>query len=101
MNSEVIAIDQDSLGKAAKRKVKTHDLQIFVRVLSDNRYAIAILNSADTEKHIKVDFSTLNLKGTYSIRDVWAHKVESRYAKGWKGLVATHQTKLFVLSKEK
>ncbi len=44
LNPEIIAINQDPLGKAAERKVMTDDYQIYVRPLADGSHAVALLN---------------------------------------------------------
>lgn len=98
LNKEVIAIDQDPLGKAAERVVKTDDYQVFLRPLSGDRYAIAILNTSDKACNISVSFKDLSLPNRYKVRDVWAHKDLGSRTK-WSGKVASHETKVFVLSK--
>lgn len=98
LNKEVIAIDQDPLGKAAERVVKTDDYQVFLRPLSGDRYAIAILNTSDKARNISVSFKDLSLLNRYKVRDVWAHKDLGSRTK-WSGKVASHETKVFVLSK--
>ncbi|MDD7559269.1 MAG: glycoside hydrolase family 27 protein [Porphyromonas sp.] len=98
LNKEVIAIDQDPLGKAAERVVKTDDYQVFLRPLSGDRYAIAILNTSDKTRNISVSFKDLSLPNRYKVRDVWAHKDLGSRTK-WSGKVASHETKVFVLSK--
>lgn len=98
LNKEIIAIDQDPLGKAAERVVKTDDYQAFLRPLSGDRYAIAILNTSDKARNISVSFKELSLPNRYKVRDVWAHKDLGSRTK-WSGKVASHETKVFVLSK--
>ncbi len=98
LNKEVIAIDQDPLGKAAERVVKTDDYQVFLRPLSGDRYAIAILNTSDKTRNISVSFKDLSLPNRYKVRDVWAHKDLGSRTK-WSGKVVSHETKVFVLSK--
>ena len=97
LNKEIIAIDQDPLGKAAERLVNTDTHQIFVRPLANGSHAVAILNTADKALPLTVDFAQLGLKGKYGVRDVWQHKDIARNAKRWKGTVASHETKVFIL----
>ena len=35
--------------------------------------------------------------GKYTVRDVWQHRDIARKAKSWKGSVAAHETKVFVV----
>lgn len=96
-NAEAIAINQDALGKAAERKVCQDDQQIFVRELSGGRHAVALINTADQDRRITVDFRSLGLTGKYRLRDIWAHKQIASKATKWTGTVASHETKVWVL----
>ena len=97
LNKEIIAINQDPLGKAAERKVNANEQQIYVRPLSGNRYAIAIMNTADKTQAIAISFKQLGLNGKYKLRDVWQHKYVGTKANKWSGKVAAHETKVLVL----
>lgn len=97
LNKEIIAIDQDPLGKAAERKVNQKDYQIFVRPLANGSHAIAILNSSDKPIQVLADFKQLGLNGKYLVRDVWQHRDIAKNANRWKGKVMAHETKVFVL----
>ena len=97
LNKEIIAIDQDPLGKAAERKVNQADYQIYVRPLANGSHAIAILNCSDKPIQVQADFKQLGLNGKYLIRDVWQHRDIAKKANRWKGKVMAHETKVFVL----
>ncbi len=97
LNREVIAINQDSLGKAAERKVNTDTHQVFVRELSDGSHAVALLNTSDAPLKMTLDFASLGLTGRYTVRDVWRHADVARKATRWKGMVAKHATVVLVL----
>ncbi len=97
LNKEIIAIDQDPLGKAAERVVNTDDYQVYVRPLADGSHAVAILNCGDKTLDLSVPFKQLGLTGKYSVRDVWQHRDIARNATKWKGKVQAHETKVFVL----
>jgi alpha-galactosidase len=96
-NTEVIAIDQDALGKQGVRKVSDEVWDIFVKPLANGDVAVAILNKDSSTKDAKINFADLGLNGKYSIRDLWLHKVIGT-ATGWKGKVQSHETKLFRLA---
>lgn len=97
LNKEIIAIDQDPLGKAAERKVNQADHQIYVRPLANGSHAVAILNCGDKDISILADFKQLGLNGKYLVRDVWQHRDIAKKANRWKGTVKAHETKVFVL----
>lgn len=97
LNKDIIAINQDPLGKVAVPKVRNDNYQVYLRPLSGDRYALAILNIADRPLNIKVTLSDLGLdKRRYSFYDVWTHQqMKSGYK--WSGKVLSHQTKVFIL----
>ncbi len=99
LNKEIIAIDQDPLGKAARRVVCENDRQVFVRPLADGSHAVAILNPSDHTVKTSVAFASLGLQGRYTVRDVWQHADVSRNAVRWQGKVAPHETVVLVLKK--
>ena len=97
LNKEIIAIDQDPLGKAAERVVNEAGHQVFVRPLANGSHAVAILNSGDKAQRLSVSFKQLGLMGKYTVRDVWQHRDIARGATKWGGKVQAHETKVFVL----
>ena len=97
LNKEIIAIDQDPLGKAAERVVNVAGHQVFVRPLANGSHAVAILNSGDKAQRLSVSFKQLGLTGKYTVRDVWQHRDIARGATKWGGKVQAHETKVFVL----
>ena len=67
---EVIAVDQDPLGRAARR-VTGGDHQVWVRPLQHGT-AVALYNRGDAPARITTDLRTLGLPpGTYPTRDLW------------------------------
>lgn len=98
LNDEVIAVDQDELGRQAERKIKDSVWNVFVKPLANGDYAIAILNRSSAEQISTVNFSDLGLDGKYEITDLWQHKKIGK-GKMWKGKVQSHETKMFRLKK--
>ena len=97
LNKEIIAINQDALGKAAERIVNLPAQQVYIKPLADGSHAVAILNPSDEAQRISLNFASLGLNGKYTVRDVWQHRDIARKAKSWKGSVAAHETKVFVV----
>lgn len=74
MNREVIAIDQDPLGKPAKLLYVEGPLQIWTRPLADGSVAMAILNSgfAGTDmRGISLPLSEAGFQNYVHARDLW------------------------------
>ena len=86
LNKEIIALDQDSLGKQAICWRDNGDYQIWLKILSNNEKAICLLNRSDEKKSVFVDFALLaqarlrwgdapSLKlENFTVRDLWDHK---------------------------
>ena len=83
-NDEVIAVDQEPLGRAA-RQVLNHDgWQVGARPLSDGRHAIGIFNLDAKFRELRIDpretglkdlwFKPLGLKVGSQLRDLWRQK---------------------------
>jgi alpha-galactosidase len=73
MNREVIAVDQDSLGRQAS-PVKTGDLEMWVKPLADGSVAVGVVNMGETETTASVKASDLGLGASVrSARDLWRH----------------------------
>ena len=101
LNKEVIAINQNPLGRAAVRKVNLATHQIFVRELSGGRHAVALMNTGDKPLKLTADFRALGLESKYRLRDVWQHKQVAARASKWSGTVAPHEAKVWVLEEAK
>ena len=85
-NGEVIALDQDVLGKQGFCYRDNGDYEIWIKKLANNEKAACLLNRGDEVKEVQVDFNTL-LKASdnywspdsykladYKVRDLWEHK---------------------------
>jgi alpha-galactosidase len=59
LNKEVIALDQDSLGRQATCYRDNGEYQIWIKSLSNNEKAVCLLNKSDEKKSVLVDFSLL------------------------------------------
>jgi Alpha-galactosidase len=73
-DKEVIAIDQDPLGKQAVSIVKQGDAQILAKDLKDGSKAIGLFNTGQAMLKITLNFSDIGVKGKQKIRDLWLHK---------------------------
>jgi len=73
-NDEVLAIDQDPLGKQAQQKIKKNNYQVWVRKLEDGSYAVGIFNLSKNYQVITVNWKDAGLKGNYKARDLWQQK---------------------------
>jgi alpha-galactosidase len=73
LNREVIAVDQDTLGKQAS-PVKTGDLEMWVKPLADGSVAVGVVNIGSAEVTASVKASEIGLSPEVrSGRDLWRH----------------------------
>ncbi len=72
LNREVIAVDQDALGKQAS-PVKHGSFDIWVKPLADGSVAVGAVNMGAAEGKVDVKASDLGLSGVKSARDLWKH----------------------------
>jgi alpha-galactosidase len=84
-NSEMIAVDQDSLGRQGVCFRDNGDYEIYAKTLAKNEKAVCLLNRGDEFKDVQVDFNVLVKGGSswgadrqkledYKVRDLWEHK---------------------------
>jgi alpha-galactosidase len=74
LNKEVIAIDQDPLGKQAS-PVKSGDLETWVKPLTDGGVAVGVVNLGSAAAQATVNAADLKLGGEVKhARDLWAHQ---------------------------
>lgn len=74
MNREVIAINQDALGKQAS-PVKNGDLETWVKPLADGSVAVGIVNLGASEAKATINEADLHLNGPVKqARDLWLHQ---------------------------
>ena len=97
LNKEIIAINQDALGEVAHRVDVPGKCRVYLRQLSGNRQALAIMNPSDTPQRIQLPLSILGNTKEYNFRDVWEHKT-TRQHKTWQGTLQPHETKVFTVT---
>ena len=76
-NRDVIAVDQDKLGKQAERAYADGEDEVWVRHLSGGAIAIAVLAAGDTRYSthpFHLDLNRLGLHGPQQGRDLWSGK---------------------------
>jgi alpha-galactosidase len=73
---DVIAIDQDALGKQGWRFRAETGREIWLKQLSDGAWAVCLLNTGETAADLSIDFPHVwqFSAGKFSIRDLWAKK---------------------------
>lgn len=96
-NTEAIAINQDPLGKAGYRAVKNGDLEIWVKPLAGNEWAVGLLNRSEKTADITANLTALGINGSFFVRDVWAHQDQGSVKDSVTRTVKPHETVLLRL----
>jgi alpha-galactosidase len=89
-NSEVIDVDQDSLGKQAAIVRKTDSEFILEKPLEDGSVAVGFFNLTTVPRPISADWKQLGLNGTQTVRDVWRHHELGPFSDSFSAWVPPH-----------
>jgi alpha-galactosidase len=73
-NGEMIAIDQDPLGRAGKRVLQNGQTEVWARPLADGAMAVAFFNRGNDSAAAAVSWQQLGIQGPRRVRDVWRHE---------------------------
>jgi alpha-galactosidase len=73
-NDEVIAVNQDVLGKQAQRVAATDAYQVYVKELADGTKAVGIFNLQDKYTPVRVNWADIKLAANPQVRDLWRQK---------------------------
>ena len=73
-DDEVLAIDQDASGRAAKRVAQGGGLEVWVKDLKNGSKAVGLFNRSDADAQISAKWSDMGLSGEQRVRDLWEHK---------------------------
>ncbi len=73
-NDEVIAIDQDPLGKQATPVIIEGDIQVWVKELADGTKAVGIFNQGNQTASYSLIMEKAGLKTGLPVRDLWRQK---------------------------
>lgn len=88
-NREVIAVDQDKLGKQGVRVGPAGEQEVWRRALAGGATAVALFNRGPAPASMTVRWQDLGLPKIPQVRDLWAHKNLSAPG-GYTATVAGH-----------
>jgi alpha-galactosidase len=73
-NPEVLAVNQDPLGRAAGRTSRDGRLEVWSRPLADGTLAVGLFNRDLFAAKVTAKWSDLGLRGPQPARDLWRHE---------------------------
>ncbi|MCC7400511.1 MAG: hypothetical protein IT214_03410 [Chitinophagaceae bacterium] len=98
-NDEVLAVNQDPLGKQARQMIKKDKYQVWMKELEDGSFAIGIFNLDDGYQTISVNSSDLGIDSRSEVRDLWRQKDLGAFGFSFSTKVTPHGVTLIRVQK--
>ena len=97
-NREVIAINQDKLGKQGSQAWKSGDQEIWTRQLAGGDMAVTFFNRGKDEAKISVKWANIGARAKRKARDLWLHQNVDASAPEYTATVPGHGVVMFRIS---
>lgn len=89
-NPEVLAVNQDVMGKAAGRIRGDGRVDVWARPLSDGTMAVGLFNRNPVAAPISTTWKELGMSDRQPVRDLWQHKDLGMFDTGFAATVPRH-----------
>ncbi|MFA5817275.1 MAG: putative Ig domain-containing protein [Bacteroidales bacterium] len=89
-NDEVLAVNQDPLGKQAARNILDGNFQVWSKQLEDGSRAVGIFNLGEESQKYELDLNKLGLSGSQVVRDLWRQKEIGTFSGKFGAVVPSH-----------
>lgn len=73
-NRDVIAVDQDPLGKQGERVAATRSTEVWAKPLQGGGFAVGLFNRGEEPASVSLQFADLDMHGPVQVRDLWTQK---------------------------
>jgi alpha-galactosidase len=93
-NHEVIAVDQDPLGKQARIIRHSQEAFVLLKEMWDGSKALGVFNLNDETARIEVSFDELGLNGERLFRDLWRQKDIGMFENSYQADIPPHGVSL-------
>jgi len=70
-NDEVLAVNQDPIGRQASRVAQDGQSQVWAKVMEDGSKAVGLFNLSDQDTTVTAKWADLGLAGKQVVRDLW------------------------------
>jgi alpha-galactosidase len=98
-NDEVIAVNQDALGRQAAPVYRSGGVEIWSKDLQDGSKAVGLFNRGDQETTVTVRWSDLGIRGEWAVRDLWRQRSLGRFQQTFKMSVGERGAEMILLRK--
>jgi alpha-galactosidase len=89
-NREMLAVNQDVLGKPAGRRMSDGWVEVWARPLEDGTIAAGLFNRGPEAATVTATWTALGLKGAQPVRDLWLQKDLGRMDRQLSATVPRH-----------
>jgi alpha-galactosidase len=91
-NKEVIAVNQDTVGRQGRRVSKNEDREVWSKELKDGSRAVILLNRGTVEQNMVVSWEEIGYPDHVSaaVRDLWQHKDLGKFTGKFGATVPSH-----------
>jgi alpha-galactosidase len=91
-NEEVIAVNQDKLGRGGRRVAKNGDVEVWAKEMSDGSRAVILFNRGASESRVDVMWEEIGYPRHLpaKVRDVWEHKDVGSFTGSYSAKVGSH-----------
>jgi alpha-galactosidase len=89
-NDEVLAVNQDSLGRQASRLSKTGETEVWAKDMADGSKVAGLFNRGEGAAKVTVTWAELGLAGERRVRDLWRQKDKGVFAGEFTANVPRH-----------
>jgi alpha-galactosidase len=94
LNSEVIAVDQDTLGRQGYPAIKRELVEVWAKPLAGGAMAVALFNRGELASVARFRWSDLGLSGNLTVRDLWQRSDAPITADGYETTLSPHGSAL-------
>ena len=98
-NDEVLAVDQDPLGKQGRLVSREGFTEVWAKPLEDGSLAVGLFNTGEWEVPVAATWVSLKLDGERTVRDLWRQKDLGKFSDKFEARIPRHGAVLVKLSK--
>jgi len=99
-NDEVLAVNQDPLGKQAVPIRKSDEYEIWAKDLENGCIAIGLFNKTERPIYVPVEMKDLQADGKWSMRDAWSQTDLGKVRGHFEMRTRPHGARMVVLTKQ-
>jgi alpha-galactosidase len=97
-NDEVLAVNQDPLGRQAVQVMANDEWQVWKKEMADSTVVVGVFNMTEKPLYVPLNMENLQLDGKWYLRDLWKQQCLGRVMDRFEVKVVPHGARLLRLS---